>query len=153
MKLLSNSIAIAAMGMAGQSLAQQDQVIVADDDVGGVYEGTFENGLRHGTGTYRLPDGFEYTGEWVEGEIQGKGIQSTVIGVLGGTGVGKSSLLNALLGEADILPTSGSRGCTAAPVELRYNAQLSAAPAADGADDVKIGECPSLAHAAARRGR
>ena len=34
----------------------------------------------------------------------------TVIGVLGNTGVGKSSLLNALLHEASILPTSGSRG-------------------------------------------
>lgn len=34
----------------------------------------------------------------------------TVIGVLGSTGVGKSSMLNALLNEASILPTSGSRG-------------------------------------------
>ena len=48
----------------------------------------------------------------------------TVIGVLGNTGVGKSSLLNALLGEASILPTSGSRGCTAAVVELTYNDKL-----------------------------
>jgi len=44
----------------------------------------------------------------------------TVVGVLGNTGVGKSSLLNALLNEASILPTSGSRGCTAAVVELRH---------------------------------
>lgn len=47
-----------------------------------------------------------------------------VIGVLGNTGVGKSSLLNALLDEASILPTSGSRGCTAAVVELRFNTDL-----------------------------
>ena len=47
-----------------------------------------------------------------------------VIGCLGNTGVGKSSLLNALLDEASILPTSGSRGCTAAVVELRYNTDL-----------------------------
>lgn len=33
----------------------------------------------------------------------------------------QSSLLNALLDEDEILPTSGSRGCTAAVVELRYN--------------------------------
>lgn len=48
----------------------------------------------------------------------------TIIGVLGNTGVGKSSLLNALLDEASVLPTSGSRGCTAAVVELRFNAEL-----------------------------
>ena len=51
-------------------------------------------------------------------------LPKTVIGVLGNTGVGKSSLLNALLDEASILPTSGSRGCTAAVVELRYNEDL-----------------------------
>lgn len=49
---------------------------------------------------------------------------NTVIGVLGNTGVGKSSLLNALLDEASVLPTSGSRGCTAAVVELRFNKEL-----------------------------
>jgi hypothetical protein len=48
----------------------------------------------------------------------------TIIGVLGNTGVGKSSLLNALLDEANVLPTSGSRGCTAAVVELRFNTAL-----------------------------
>ena len=54
-------------------------------------------------------------------EITKKALPKTTIGVLGNTGVGKSSLLNALLNEASILPTSGSRGCTAAVVELRYN--------------------------------
>ena len=56
--------------------------------------------------------------------LEQKGMPLTTIGVLGGTGVGKSSLLNALLGEASILPTSGSRGCTAAVVELQYNDEL-----------------------------
>ena len=37
---------------------------------------------------------------------------------------GKSSLLNALLDEAAVLPTSGSRGCTAAVVELVHNSEL-----------------------------
>uniref|UniRef100_A0A7S4QET7 Dynamin N-terminal domain-containing protein n=1 Tax=Ditylum brightwellii TaxID=49249 RepID=A0A7S4QET7_9STRA len=46
------------------------------------------------------------------------------VGVLGNTGAGKSSLLNALLDEASVLPTSGSRGCTAAVVELRFNSEL-----------------------------
>lgn len=49
---------------------------------------------------------------------------NTVIGLLGGTGVGKSSLLNALLEQSNILPTSGSRGCNAAVVELRFNRGL-----------------------------
>ena len=53
-----------------------------------------------------------------------KSSPNTIIGVLGNTGVGKSSLLNALLDEASVLPTSGSRGCTAAVVELRYNKDL-----------------------------
>lgn len=47
----------------------------------------------------------------------------TIIGCLGSTGVGKSSTLNAMLTD-DILPTSGSRACTAAPCELRYNGAL-----------------------------
>ena len=37
---------------------------------------------------------------------------------------GKSSLLNALLDEAAVLPTSGSRGCTAAVVELLFNSEI-----------------------------
>ena len=53
-----------------------------------------------------------------------KGSPQTVFGVLGNTGVGKSSLLNALLDEASVLPTSGSRGCTAAVIELAFNSAL-----------------------------
>ena len=64
-------------------------------------------------------------------DMQAASLPKTVIGVLGGTGVGKSSMLNALLDEASILPTSGSRGCTAAVVELRYNEQLKAVGAED----------------------
>jgi hypothetical protein len=55
-----------------------------------------------------------------------KSAPDTIIGCLGSTGVGKSSLLNALLNEAAVLPTSGSRGCTAAVVELRFNSELHA---------------------------
>ena len=41
--------------------------------------------------------------------------------------------MNALLDEADVLPTSGSRGCTAAVVELRYNHDFVEDPATDAA--------------------
>jgi hypothetical protein len=67
------------------------------------------------------------------------GPPDTVIGCLGGTGVGKSSLLNALLDEAQVLPTSGSRGCTAAVVELRFNHDLLKH---SGSLDEKAGTCP-----------
>ena len=46
---------------------------------------------------------------------------------------GKSSLLNALLDESSVLPTSGSRGCTAAVVELAFNGALLEAPEVDEA--------------------
>jgi GTPase SAR1 family protein len=45
----------------------------------------------------------------------------TIIAVVGDTGSGKSSLMNALLDHADILPTSGMRACTAVVVEITNN--------------------------------
>jgi hypothetical protein len=42
--------------------------------------------------------------------------------------------LNALLDEAEVLPTSGSRGCTATVVELRFNQDLANPPEGGGAD-------------------
>ncbi|MGL4320157.1 MAG: 2-isopropylmalate synthase, partial [Paracoccaceae bacterium] len=33
----------------------QDEVVTKQYDDGSVYEGTFLNGLQHGTGTYTLP--------------------------------------------------------------------------------------------------
>lgn len=39
--------------------------------------------------------------------------------VLGDTGAGKSSTLNAVIGERRLLPTNGMRACTAAIVEVR----------------------------------
>ena len=45
----------------------------------------------------------------------------TVIAVVGGTGEGKSSLMNAVLDHQSVLPTSGIRACTAVVVEVVQN--------------------------------
>ncbi|KAI5781046.1 hypothetical protein DFH27DRAFT_582577 [Peziza echinospora] len=47
--------------------------------------------------------------------------QKSIIGVVGGTGVGKSSLINALLEEEILLPTNCMRACTAVVTEISYN--------------------------------
>lgn len=45
----------------------------------------------------------------------------TVVAVAGATGAGKSSLINALLDEEKLLPTSGFRACTSVITEISYN--------------------------------
>ena len=47
--------------------------------------------------------------------------QKTVIGVVGYTGAGKSSVINAVLDEVRLMPTSATQACTAVPVEIAYN--------------------------------
>lgn len=44
-----------------------------------------------------------------------------IVVVLGDTGAGKSSTLNALIGERSILPTNGMRACMASLIEISYN--------------------------------
>ena len=53
--------------------AQAAAVVTKQYDDGGVYEGTFRNGLQHGRGTYTLPSGYRYEGDWVDGEVRGMG--------------------------------------------------------------------------------
>ena len=57
-----------------QVFAQDGQVTTKEYDDGGVYEGSFQGGLQHGTGTYKLPNGYEYAGQWEQGEIKGEGV-------------------------------------------------------------------------------
>ncbi|KAK3379824.1 hypothetical protein B0T24DRAFT_655432 [Lasiosphaeria ovina] len=45
----------------------------------------------------------------------------TVIGVVGATGAGKSSIINAILDEECLVPTNCKRACTAVITELQYN--------------------------------
>lgn len=48
-------------------------------------------------------------------------VGQTIIGVMGDTGAGKSSVINALLGEERIVPTNCIRACTAVVTEISYN--------------------------------
>lgn len=45
----------------------------------------------------------------------------TIIGVVGNTGAGKSSVINALLDEERIIPTNCMRACTAVVTEISWN--------------------------------
>ncbi len=45
----------------------------------------------------------------------------TIIGVVGNTGAGKSSVISAVLDEERLLPTNCMRACTASPTEISYN--------------------------------
>ena len=51
-----------------------DDSIVKKYPDGLMYTGPLKKGLHHGIGTYLLPNGYEYKGTWVDGQIQGKGI-------------------------------------------------------------------------------
>lgn len=44
-----------------------------------------------------------------------------IVGVVGATGSGKSSVINALLGEKQLIPTNCMRACTAVVTEISYN--------------------------------
>jgi hypothetical protein len=47
--------------------------------------------------------------------------QRSVVGVVGSTGAGKSSVINAVLDEECLVPTNGMRACTAVITEISYN--------------------------------
>ena len=64
------SLAAVLMLLAGTGAADA-QVVTKQYDDGGVYEGTFRNGLQHGQGSYALPNGYRYEGDWVEVGMMG----------------------------------------------------------------------------------
>ena len=66
-------LSLLALQCAGASMVygQSDTIVTKQYPDGGMYEGTFRDGLQHGKGTYRLPNGYEYVGDWVDGEIKG----------------------------------------------------------------------------------
>ena len=45
----------------------------------------------------------------------------TIIGIVGNTGAGKSSVINAMLEEERLVPTNCMRACTAVVTEISYN--------------------------------
>ena len=57
------------------------------------------------------------TGETLKSFAQKK----TIVGVMGNTGAGKSSIINALLDEEQLVPTSCMRACTAVVTEISFN--------------------------------
>jgi len=64
-------------------------------------------------------------GEWLddlERIIPQANTPRTIIGIIGNTGAGKSSMLNALLDQEVFIPTSSHRACTATITEVSYNA-------------------------------
>ncbi|TAG18822.1 MAG: 2-isopropylmalate synthase, partial [Rhodobacterales bacterium] len=66
-------LALLLLLAATPAFPQDGEVLTKQYDDGSVYEGAFKDGRQHGTGTYRLPSGFEYSGDWIEGEIVGQG--------------------------------------------------------------------------------
>ena len=66
----------------------------------------------------------EMVPKWLEAVEKLRGLAErtrTIVAVVGGTGAGKSSTINALLDVERLLPTNGVRACTAVPSEVSYN--------------------------------
>jgi ribosome biogenesis GTPase A len=62
--------------------------------------------------------------EWLKSieNLQNQAKQpKTIVGVVGNTGAGKSSVINAMLDEERLVPTNCMRACTAVVTEISYN--------------------------------
>ena len=56
---------------ANNNISPKIQLIKYAD--GSVYEGTLENGQKNGQGSYTMPTGYTYAGQWENDEISGQG--------------------------------------------------------------------------------
>ncbi|KIX00086.1 uncharacterized protein Z518_10223 [Rhinocladiella mackenziei CBS 650.93] len=68
--------------------------------------------------------------QWLQAleNVQKQAVRSkTVVGVVGATGAGKSSVINAMLDEERLVPTNCMRACTAVVTEISYNYEEGAA--------------------------
>jgi len=76
--------------------------------------------LRKALGAALSPDADQWLASIDKLEAQAERTR-TVIGVVGATGAGKSSVINAMLDEERVLPTNCMRACTAVVTEISYN--------------------------------
>ncbi|RHZ58383.1 uncharacterized protein CDV56_104314 [Aspergillus thermomutatus] len=66
----------------------------------------------------------EDASQWLQAieKVQSQATQPrTIVGVVGNTGAGKSSIINAMLDEERLVPTNCMRACTAVVTEISYN--------------------------------
>lgn len=93
---------------------------------------TLEKGIKNGLSlldslTEALTEAgtaFEDTEAWMKQIEDIKKLaqyQKVIVGVVGNTGAGKSSVINALLEEERLVPTNCMRACTAVVTEISYN--------------------------------
>ncbi|KAK4163169.1 hypothetical protein QBC43DRAFT_67836 [Cladorrhinum sp. PSN259] len=71
-----------------------------------------------------LPNGTTQAAEWLKSIADVEALAEptrTIVGVVGNTGAGKSSVISAVLDEERLLPTNCMRACTASPSEISYN--------------------------------
>ena len=65
---------ITIIGFSNAAFGQSANVQTKQYENGGFYTGTFKNGRQHGYGTYSLPSGYQYEGEWENGQAVGEGV-------------------------------------------------------------------------------